>query len=80
MKIEIQNTMKIIFIVFCVVGVSIYVGNMLFGVNSFEILYSINKDKSRLSVAIATLKKENAALQKEYFELRELDPDMRKNR
>lgn len=80
MKEDIKYYTKIALIVFCVIILSVHVGNILFGKSSLRVLNSIKKDEKRLEVAISTLKKENSALQKEYFELRELDPDTRKSK
>ncbi|MDR0468323.1 MAG: septum formation initiator [Campylobacteraceae bacterium] len=75
-----NNVTKIVIIaVLCFVVISVQLGNILYGENS-EILDFRKEEKNRLEFAISILKKENAALQKEYFELRELDPDTRRNR
>ncbi|MFV0481070.1 MAG: septum formation initiator [Campylobacteraceae bacterium] len=71
-------TAKVSLIFFVVVLFGIYVGNILFGTNSLEVLNDRKTDKAKLENVILALKKENAALQKEYFELRQLDPDMRR--
>jgi cell division protein FtsB len=63
---------------FGVVVLGIYIGNMLFGKASLEVLWNLKNDKTRLENSINTLKKENAALQKKLFELQQLDPDTRK--
>jgi cell division protein FtsB len=61
-----------------VVIFGIYVGNILFGKSSFEVLWSLKNDKYRLEKRINELKKENSDLQKKLFELQQLDPDTRK--
>ncbi|MDR0579948.1 MAG: septum formation initiator [Campylobacteraceae bacterium] len=63
---------------FLVIIFGIYVGNILFGKSSFEVLWSLKSDKSRLERHIDGLKKENSDLQKKLFELQQLDPDTRK--
>ena len=50
----------------------IYVGQLLFGVNSLEVLINLQTNKVELKDEIIRLKKENAALQKEYFQLEQL--------
>ena len=50
-------------ITLCVVCFGIYVGNIIFG-----------KRKTQLKCDVETLKKQNAQLQKAYFELKELEP------
>ncbi|MDR2342335.1 MAG: septum formation initiator [Campylobacteraceae bacterium] len=63
---------------FLVIIFGIYVGNILFGKSSFEVLWSLKNDKFRLEKRINELKKENSDLQKKLFELQQLDPDTRK--
>ena len=53
----------------------IYLGILLFGDNSLEVLMDLEEYELYLEGEIKTLKSENANLQKEYFELMELDPD-----
>jgi cell division protein FtsL len=65
-------------ICFLVIIFGIYVGNILFGKSSFEVLWSLKNDKYRLEKRIDELKKENSDLQKRLFELQQLDPDTRK--
>ncbi len=57
-----------------IVLLAIYVGNLLFGTNSVEVLYNLNVQEKSLRRKIEFYKKENARLQKEYFELKELEP------
>ncbi|BCD68788.1 hypothetical protein [Nitratiruptor sp. YY09-18] len=56
------------------VVLAVYIGLLLFGVNSVEVLYQLNVQEKNLQRNIEYLKKENARLQKEYFELKELEP------
>lgn len=53
----------------------VYVGDMLFGKSSLDVLLNLQEDKKQLQMRVLHLKKENSILQKEYFELRQLDPD-----
>jgi len=57
-----------------VIVVAVYVGLLLFGTNSVEVLYTLKVQKKSLERSIKYLKKENARLQKEFFELKELEP------
>ena len=57
-----------------VVGLGVYIGILLFGDNSVEVLYNLNVQEKNLKRSIEYLKRENARLQKEYFELKELEP------
>jgi len=53
---------------------AIYFGNMLFGQSSLETLLSLKTTKEQLERRIAYLKGQNAAAQKDYFELKGLYP------
>jgi len=61
-----------------VIGFGIYIGDLLFGKSSLDVLLGLQGDKSHLEHRLQSLKEENAALQKTYFELRQLDPDLHK--
>jgi cell division protein FtsB len=54
---------------------SYHVANLLFGVNSFEVYKSLKDKKSYLKSEINRLQESNARLQKEYFELKNLEPE-----
>ncbi|MCR4941180.1 MAG: septum formation initiator [Campylobacter sp.] len=58
-----------------VVLIGMYVGNMLFGKRSLDVLLGLQSKKERLLDDVEKLKHYNAQLQKEYFELRELQPE-----
>ena len=66
---------KIIGLAFVVLLFGLYIGDVLFGKSSLDILLNLQEDKDTLMVKIKNLKDENAILQKEYFELRQFDPD-----
>ena len=57
-----------------IVLLAVYIGNLLFGVNSVEVLYNLGVQEKTLKRKIEFYKRENARLQKEYFELKELEP------
>ncbi|NCD11792.1 MAG: septum formation initiator [Epsilonproteobacteria bacterium] len=67
--------LKLISLIVAVVGFGLYIGDVLFGKSSLDVLLNLQADKDTLSQKIQNLKEENAVLQKEYFELRQLDPD-----
>jgi cell division protein FtsB len=67
--------LKIFSLLVVVVGFGVYVGDMLFGKSSLDVLLNLQSQKQILKQNVDTLKKENAVLQKEYFELKDLDPD-----
>ncbi len=52
----------------------IYVGNIIFGKRSLDVMLSLQEQKVQLKCDVETLKKQNAQLQKAYFELKELEP------
>ena len=52
----------------------IYVGNIIFGKRSLDVILSLQEQKTQLKCDVETLKKQNAQLQKAYFELKELEP------
>jgi len=49
--------------------------NLLFGDNSIEVYNSLKHRKKYLEDEISRLQKTNAYLQKEYFELKNLEPE-----
>jgi hypothetical protein len=67
--------LKLLFALFLVLALGIYIGILLFGDNSLDVLLNLEEYETYLKDEIIRLKHENAALQKEYFELRELQPD-----
>ncbi|AFV96390.1 MULTISPECIES: hypothetical protein [unclassified Sulfuricurvum] len=58
-----------------VLVVGVYMGFIFFGNNSLSVLLDLEEHQDYLSEDIERLKAENAALQKQYFELKELDAD-----
>lgn len=58
-----------------VLVVGVYLGVIFFGDNSLSVLLDLEEHQNYLSEDIEHLKVENAALQKQYFELKELDSD-----
>jgi len=52
----------------------IYVGVLMYGENSLTVLNQLKEKKESLSLEDKTLKVENQRLQKEYFELKQLEP------
>lgn len=58
-----------------VLAVGIYMGFIFFGDNSLSVLLDLEEYQDYLSGDIERLKAENASLQKQYFELKELDAD-----
>ena len=52
----------------------IYVGVLVYGENSLTVLNQLKEKKQDLSQEEKLLKNENQRLQKEYFELKQLEP------
>ncbi len=67
--------LKIFALFVVVIGFGIYIGDMLFGNSSLDVLLNLQSEKEILQKSIEALKQENAILQKEYFELKDLDPE-----
>ncbi len=60
---------------FGVLFLGIYIGILLFGDNSLEVLLNIEEYQGYLNSEVENLKDVNSQLQKEYFELKELERD-----
>lgn len=58
-----------------VLAAGIYVGNTLFGKRSLDVMLDLYAQRDTLKHEVSKLQEQNAALQKEYFELKGLDPD-----
>ena len=67
--------LKIFSLLVVVIGFGVYVGDMLFGKSSLDVLLNLQSEKQILERSVDSFKKENAILQKEYFELKDLDPE-----
>lgn len=55
-----------------VLVLGIYLGVLLFGTNSLEVLFGLQDYEDYLQTEIFRLRNENADLQREYFELKEI--------
>ena len=58
-----------------VIAIGIYLGNLLYGNSSLEVLLGLEDYERYLKSQIKELKDENADLQREYFELKEISAD-----
>ena len=63
---------KFLILVIVVLGFGIYIGILLYGTNSLEVLFGLEDYEQYLNTEIFRLKNENAELQREYFELKEI--------
>lgn len=79
MKKKLQGYRKFFVIALLSVAITIFlsyhVANILFGDNSLEVYNSLKHKKEYLENEISRLQKHNAYLQKEYFELKNLEPE-----
>ena len=55
-----------------VIVLGIYLGILLYGTNSLEVLLELQDYESYLQSEVTRLKNDNAELQREYFELKEI--------
>jgi hypothetical protein len=63
---------KFLLMFFMVIGFGIYLGMLLYGTNSLEVLFGLQDYETFLQTEVDRLKNENAELQREYFELKEI--------
>ena len=63
---------KFIILSFVVLIIGIYLGIIFYGTNSLEILFGLQDYQEYLQSETHRLKNENAELQREYFELKEI--------
>ena len=54
-----------------VIFLGVYIANLIYGNNSLQVLQNLQTERQVLQHEINTLKKENAALHKEYLEWRD---------
>jgi len=63
---------KFLVLLLLVLGFGVYIGILVYGTNSLEVLFGLQDYEEYLNSEIFRLKNENAELQKEYFELKEI--------
>ncbi|MCD6432668.1 MAG: hypothetical protein J7L21_01370 [Sulfurimonas sp.] len=63
---------KFLYLFFIVLALGIYLGVLLYGTNSLEVLFGLEDYENYLQTEIYRLKDENAELQREFFELKEI--------
>jgi len=61
---------KFLVLFFIILIFGVYIGILLYGTNSFEVLLELQDYENYLQSEVGRLKGENASLQKEYFELK----------
>lgn len=69
------STAKFLLAAGVVLVAGVYMGFIFFGDNSLSVLLDLEEYQNYLTDDIERLKAENASLQKQYFELKELDSD-----
>ncbi len=74
-----SSNLQVLLVILSVVVASIFIGETLFGKNSLEVYLSLKENKRDFAKKIDKIQHENAALQKEYFELKSLLPKDEKN-
>ena len=65
--------LKIILIIITAIILAFYIVDLMFGKRSLSRMIDLNNDLEVLNKKVYALKKKNAKLQKEYFELKELE-------
>jgi hypothetical protein len=63
---------KFLVLILSVLALGVYLGIVLYGTNSLEVLFGLQDYENYLQNEIHRLKDENAELQREYFELKEI--------
>jgi len=66
------SLLKFFFLLSIVSALGLYIGILLYGTNSVEVLFGLDEYENYLDSEIVRLKNENAELQREYFELKEI--------
>ncbi len=63
---------KFLILLIVVLASGVYIGILLYGTNSLEVLLGLQDYEEYLQSEISRLRTQNAELQKEYFELKEI--------
>ncbi len=63
---------KFSLLLFLVLGMGVYIGLLLYGENSLQVYMGLSDYQNQLQTEIERLKNENAELQREFFELKEI--------
>ena len=66
------SLLKFLLLILLVLAIGVYVGVLLYGTNSLEVLTGLTEYENYLQDEIIRLRGENAELQREYFELKEI--------
>jgi len=63
---------KFLLLFLLVIFLGVYLGVLLYGTSSLEVLFGLQDYENYLTSEVIRLKSENADLQREYFELKEI--------
>jgi len=63
---------KFLLLILIVLAIGVYIGVLLYGTNSVEVLFGLQEYENYLRDEILRLKAENSELQRAYFELKEI--------
>jgi len=66
------STTKFFILFLLVISFGVYLGVIFYGTNSLEVLLGLEDYENYLQEEVQRLKNENAELQREYFELKEI--------
>ena len=66
------SLVKFLSLLLIVLATGVYIGSLLYGTNSLEVLFSLQDYENYLQDEVYRLKNENAELQMQYFELKEI--------
>jgi len=66
------SLLKFFFLLLIVLLLGVYIGILLYGTNSLEVLFGLQDYENYLQTQVVNLKAQNAELQREYFELKEI--------
>ncbi len=66
------SLLKFLSLLIIVLALGVYLGIILYGNNSVEVLFGLQDYETYLQDEVYRLKNENAELQREYFELKEI--------
>ena len=66
------SLLKFFFLLLIVLLLGVYIGILLYGTNSLEVLFGLQDYENYLQTQVVDLKAQNAELQREYFELKEI--------
>jgi len=66
------SLVKFLSLLLLVLALGVYIGSLLYGTNSLEVLFGLQDYENYLQDEVHRLKNENAKLQMQYFELKEI--------